>query len=469
MSQPYILRRDGRDYQAPDLETLRQWAQSGRVLPNDMVYSPQFQSWYRARDLRPLRDVLPSVTPPPAVAAPTARPPQQFWLRKGDQNYAADSLETILRWASEGNIDPDDFIYHPAYGKWFRAGDSPQLASRFPSQIDHEPAFLPAGEDPMGSPASAPSQDRAAREREALAKRQEEAARADAERADSVAKTVMDFRAADLQKMLREQGFSEEKKEPTRPGGVAVEPSVADRAQKEAERRAAASQEAPSHKREDPSPVVQAKPEPEPEAVVEREPSPEPEAVAEPTPEPEPEAEQAESVVPTREYRIAESDEPAPVEPDEDVRFHDQLGLMKLFYDVARAFVVTRDLRPGEMLETKCQLPSTGDNFLGQAKRAIYARLSQRMAEHLEGPVAEARSQMGGDEVGGYNAFVTRGRALVEILEGAEEVIGQKPPERVVIGNAARPKMSPAEEDVMLRMDAALKQLISLRVKKAAA
>ena len=165
MKQAYILRREGRDYQAPDLDTLRSWARDGRVLPSDMVYSPRYQAWYRARDLRELRAVLPAQEP---ATRSSAR--QQFWLRKGDQNYATDSLDTILRWASEGNIDPDDYIYHPSYGKWFRAGDSPQLASRFPAH---------------------------------LKERDEPFTGVDLERADSVAQTAVDLKTDQIRAALR--------------------------------------------------------------------------------------------------------------------------------------------------------------------------------------------------------------------------------------------------------------------------
>ncbi|MGK0361926.1 MAG: hypothetical protein ACI9U2_004246, partial [Bradymonadia bacterium] len=175
MKQSYILRREGRDYQSPDLETLQSWARDGRVLPADMVYSPRYQSWYRARDLRELRAYLPS---PETAQKATAR--QQFWLRKGDQNYATDSLETILRWAAEGNIDPDDYIYHPSYGKWFRAGDSPQLASRFPAHLQRRNEGFQAN-------VAVPSPAEALR----------------VEQADSVTKTTTDMRSVNLQQLTR--------------------------------------------------------------------------------------------------------------------------------------------------------------------------------------------------------------------------------------------------------------------------
>ncbi len=534
MSQPYILRRDGRDYQAPDLDTLRQWARDGRVLPTDMVYSPQFQNWYRARDLRQLKEVL----PPPAAAAP-APAPQQFWLRKGDQNYAADSLEVILRWAAEGNIHPDDYIYHPAYSKWFRAGDSPQLVSRLPSHIRAEQPFLPAEQDPMAStehvPAAEPDPGPAPQPQKPV------------ERADSVAKTVMDFKASDLQKMLREQGFEDGVRPGTQPGaGLAQARDAKAKAEAEAARRAAASQEARPSERfasvgapglADEGRTVEQKVAEKPAAAAEPEesfdlldsdliedvedfapsgegalPKTEPaesrvravevevpeiegdegyvdldlnSAIRGPSSEPAPQAapevveaaaeaaEPAASPEPAVEAARVEPDpepEPAPAPaPAAPAQYVDRLGLMKLFYDVARAFVVTRDLRPGELLETKVKLPSTGDEFLGQAKKAIYVKLRARMQEHLEGEVKAASGQLSPDERAGYDRFLAAATALAAAFEELEPVIGQKGPERVVIGNAGRPKMSPEEEEGMLRLDAAFKTLVAVKTKEARA
>lgn len=516
MSQAYILRRDGRDYQAPDLETMRRWAQDGRVLPTDMVYSPRYQSWYRARDLRELRDVLPQAeaTAPP----PTVRPPQQFWLRKGDENYATESIEGILRWAEEGNISPDDYIYHPAYGKWFRAGDSPQLVSRFPAHITRTPPFLPDAEDPMrrdGNGAdSVPTLDAVLEE--------EEAAGAGAvEGADSLARTVMDFRAADLHNALRRQAAAaqpraeveaEAERQPgegagpntrrgmgivkpgrslfdqkpswSRPDGEVIEKPLEETrggaaepkaqandaagprtgqprttpfpglAQAPAERIAPAEQMTPESAADltPAAPVEAAQAEPEPTA-------------AEPEPEP-PEAAPADDE-PADDEPAAPTTEQPDAAIDENARYTDRLGLMRLFYDVARAFVVTRDLRPGELLENKCKLPSTGDDFHGQAKRIIYTRLRERMEAHLEGAVLEAHAQLTDDEVPGYRRFVHVARALVETFRTAEEVIGKKPPERVVVGNVGRPKMSPEEEHALLEMDAALKNLVRVKAKDA--
>ena len=464
MSQAYLLRRDGRDYQAPNLDTMRQWARDGRVLPSDMVYSPKYQSWYRARDLRELRDVLPQVgvKPPPATATPPpVRPAQQFWLRKGEQNYAADNLETILRWASEGNISPDDFIYHPSYGKWFRAGDSPQLASRFPAHVARRPPFLPPGEDPLGRSRGAA----AARSVEAIVSpvpvspavtSASPVAEQPIERADSTARTVMDFRAADIERAIRKR----QEASALHPGGGGGVRKV------EAPRSPAGFQQGAriptSAKRRLTLPgsaapqmgmgsVERAKPPPPP-----------PGATDEPSDLPLPEAKPAVPVPPEIVKPTAQTLE-GPI--DEDARFYDELGLMKLFYDVARVHMVTRDLRPGELLEAACDLPSTGDSFLGLAKRAIYHRLQQRMREHIDSTVLGAAEKISPENQPGFRLFLHRAQELAQTYLEADEVVGSKPPERVVVGNVGRPKMSPDEEAVLIRIDEALKALISVRSK----
>ncbi len=637
MSQPYIIRRDGVDYHAPDLDTLRRWAQEGRVHPTDLIYSPTFHAWYRAHDLRALRDVLPAVAaaPPPAMA----RSQQCFWLRKGENNYRADDLETVLRWAEDGNIEPDDFIFHPSYGKWFRAGDSPQLASRFPAHIQSQPPFLPASADPMGSPAvaaDAPGSDEGGVTRPDLqsvsAQRRAAGGRAGTgvESADSVAKTVMDLRAVDVIRALEAERAAARPgvpgdgaarptfaqvsvtdrtypgaarptgalARPAMPAGEAARPAVGARPTPEAARAAAdeartvpdltraaeAARSAPEAARPAaeaarPAPEVArpaaeaARPAPEaarPAAEAAR-PAPElprtgpapgaaihrprtgsmaavdPDAAArprtgsiatadprvEPSPAPTPErarsvaapADEAPSrpapaaqavaaavvpdtsrpstpasVAPSVRPAVPPSDAPAvrppvpagdaasarPVPesptadapsapeaaaapagpaPADDVRFTDRLGLMKPFYDAARVFVVTRDLRPGELLETSCRMPGVVDDFLGTAKRAIYHRVTDVLQGHLERVVRPARAEMRPDELPGFERMLDRAEQFVGILDGARDLIGKKPPERVVIGNQGRPKMTPEEEQVVQRLDKALKALISVKAK----
>jgi hypothetical protein len=163
----------------------------------------------------------------------------------------------------------------------------------------------------------------------------------------------------------------------------------------------------------------------------------------------------------------APAPEPAVPPVDEDARFSDRLGVMKPFYDIAKVFVYTRDLRPGELLESSCTLGANGEDFLGQAKVAIYSRLSKAVRAHVEGPVEAARAQVTADEMPGYRLMRVRADALIEAMRAAEAFIGKKPPERVVVGNQGRPKMSAEEEAAMIEIDSALKRLISVRARPA--
>lgn len=460
MKQAYILRRDGRDYQAPDLETLQSWARDGRVLPADMVYSPRYQSWYRARDLRELRNFLPS---PEASNRTSAR--QQFWLRKGDQNYATDSLETILRWAGEGNIDPDDYIYHPSYGKWFRAGDSPQLASRFPAHFQRRND---------GYEAAAGNRVR----------RTEDMG---VERADSTAKTMMDLRSDDLNRALRQAAAAQTlaQQSGAQPAGAQQIGAQANGAQQRAtqtiedrrdtarslrpvnpealEQRSGTTNEIERQavvaraeaERNTTAPII------EDSAVVLVE-----EAIISVDDAAVVSVDDAEVIAvedAAPEVEEVSNDPPAAPDFDEDARFADTTGALKLFYDVARAFVVTRDLRPGEKMEALCQLPSTGDNFKGREKREIYRILVARMRTHLDQSIRPLEEGLDADNKPGFYLLVSRAETLIDVFAEADRVVGTRPPERFVIGNRARPKMSPAEEEAMLQIDAALTGLISVR------
>ncbi|MFN3202159.1 MAG: hypothetical protein ACE366_27395 [Bradymonadia bacterium] len=425
MAQVYILRRDGRDYQAPDLETLRRWAQDGRVLPTDMVYSPVYQSWYRAHDLRGLRDVLPRVEQPQPVASSAT---QQFWLRKGDKNYPADSLETVLKWASAGNINPDDLIFHPAYGKWFRAGDSPQLVSRFPAQQRAASSGAWAGQS-LGATAELAAKSFGAEVGAPSAPAKP------AEGSDSIAETVMELNVVT-------------------PGPTGGAVAADDLKAPSAPAEAPAAPEAPS------PPTAAAEPPSAPDETPQSESQNKPQAAPEPAPSEAPEAPAAEEV----------SDEAgAPEFEGEPPRYVDRKGLMKPFYHVARAFVMTRDMRPGETLEGSCVLPGTERDFKGEEKRPIYDALSAYVLEHLDGALESARAEHSKEEMPAFEALVSRGQALHAALVAASTAIGASVPERVVIGNSNRPKMSPDENASMMEIDQRLKGVISLKARAAGA
>ena len=87
------------------------------------------------------------------------------------------------------------------------------------------------------------------------------------------------------------------------------------------------------------------------------------------------------------------------------------------------------------------------------------------MREHLEGRVVEAKGELRADELPGYNLFLERANTLLQAFDEGAPIMGKKPPERFVIGNSGRAKISPDESEALLRIEASLKGLISIRAK----
>ncbi|MBU0550701.1 hypothetical protein KKF91_03260 [Myxococcota bacterium] len=340
----YILRREGQDYPAPSLDALRQWAKDGRVLPADMIYAPDLQAWRRADTLEALAGAF------ERRAEAKGEAKQQFWLKKGKENYPAASLEVVLSWAREGNIAPQDMIFHPQLGRWLQAGDSPTICDLLPAKVGAGAPRFSRADDPLRPP-SAPVEARA--------------------------------------------------------------------------------QTSPLHPGINPLSALTGK------------------ATTTPTRAAEGRAETGSLSATAR----------VDAQGEVDVK-----ALMRLFYDVARTFMVTRDMRPGEKLPNECRLPTTGDDFKGWEKRDIYLRLAERMQGHLEGALTAARPRLSEAQRQQLDAFSQR---LNEVLDTFHEVIpllGQRPPERVVVGNVGRPKMTPDEEEAMLRVDYALKGLFAVKL-----
>lgn len=357
----YILRREGRDYPAPSLDALRQWAKDGRVLPADMIFSPQSQTWQRANAL----DELAHLFQKKKQSSEEAK--QQFWLKKGRENYPAADREIVLQWVRDGNVAPEDMIYHPGEKRWFQACDSPTICDLFPARVGRLTPKLSRDQDPM---------------------RPKEAARGGIS-----------------------SGFAQDilssKPKPKTPEPV------------EAESR---QQTRPLHPGINPLSAVVGK-----------------------------------ALTPTASQARPSTDDLLKEKPDPK-------ALMRVFYDVARTFMVTRDMRPGETLSNECKLPSTGDDFKGWTKKDIFIRLAERMQAHLEGPMTAAQSRLNAEQQEAMAIFCQQ---LDEVLDTFSEVIpciGIKPPARVVVGNVGHPKMTPDEEEAMLRVDFGLKGLFAVKL-----
>ena len=100
-SAAYTLRRHGKNYPAPDLETIRQWISEGRVVGSDLIYDVQEGQWHCLREWPFLRDEFLSASDKPR---PPVGPPTVYWVHREGESFAADGLDTLLKWAQAGRL-----------------------------------------------------------------------------------------------------------------------------------------------------------------------------------------------------------------------------------------------------------------------------------------------------------------------------------------------------------------------------
>ena len=81
---------------------------------------------------------------------PPAGPPTVYWVHREGESFAADGLDTLLKWAQAGKIAPGDHVMHPALDSWFQASESAALLAAMPDGIRQgHIAVLPIVLDPL--------------------------------------------------------------------------------------------------------------------------------------------------------------------------------------------------------------------------------------------------------------------------------------------------------------------------------
>ncbi|MEE2786076.1 MAG: hypothetical protein VX589_01985 [Myxococcota bacterium] len=117
-----------------------------------------------------------------------------------------------------------------------------------------------------------------------------------------------------------------------------------------------------------------------------------------------------------------------------------------VFYKIARVHMVVRELRPDTRVAGSCPDPVSDRDWVGAEKVEVFLRLRAILVEIM--PTFSGLL---------HEAVV----GLVEILSGCEDVIGKKPPHRLVIGHRAGPKMTAEEESLMAAVDDGLKEVFA--------
>lgn len=81
-STDFLIRVRGQDFRAPDIATLREWAQERRIPPDSYVFHPLMQRWLYARELE---ELAPTYSAQTMEIAPLARNYRQLVLWVGVQ------------------------------------------------------------------------------------------------------------------------------------------------------------------------------------------------------------------------------------------------------------------------------------------------------------------------------------------------------------------------------------------------
>ncbi len=125
-------------------------------------------------------------------------------------------------------------------------------------------------------------------------------------------------------------------------------------------------------------------------------------------------------------------------------------------YDVARLFLVIKDLRPLDRIKGECLLKSLKLDCQGMSKKEAFSEAILALKKHQELYLSNELSarSLGADEV-----FQTL-MSFIESIEQEQDVIGNLDEERFVVGNQNRPKMTPDEASLMIKLQTIVEQMI---------
>jgi len=100
----YWIHQDGKQFHAPDIATLVQWAKEGRVKPGGQIYDATRKQFTHARDVAELRDAFHKEPEPP---------PNEFWVHRDGKQFAVPDIAALRKLAEDGGIDSETSVYDP--------------------------------------------------------------------------------------------------------------------------------------------------------------------------------------------------------------------------------------------------------------------------------------------------------------------------------------------------------------------
>ena len=123
MAQQWFCQVKGKEYGPISAQTLQQWAQEGRLSPDDLVRLDQGQ-WMSAKSLKGL--IWPNVSPP----TPPTPPPNEgvSWApsnQRSDFQSETTTNDSGVEWSPPENMEPLDFA-HSSYRTGRKLGKTPK-------------------------------------------------------------------------------------------------------------------------------------------------------------------------------------------------------------------------------------------------------------------------------------------------------------------------------------------------------
>jgi hypothetical protein len=73
-------------------------------------------------------------TPPPPPQSPRQSAQGEFRISQNGQQFSAPDAATLRRWADEGRVTADSYVYDPMLQRWIRANEVPALQSAYQPQ-----------------------------------------------------------------------------------------------------------------------------------------------------------------------------------------------------------------------------------------------------------------------------------------------------------------------------------------------
>jgi len=143
----FWVNRDGKQFTVPDLAALRKLAEDGGIDGETSVYDPGLRTWVFARTMRTLDGALPVKAPPPDV----------FWVHRDDQQFAVPDIAVLRKLAEEGGIDSETSVYDPGLRTWVFARTIHALDGALSVKTPPpSPATAPAPAPTPATPVSTP-------------------------------------------------------------------------------------------------------------------------------------------------------------------------------------------------------------------------------------------------------------------------------------------------------------------------